>query len=284
MIADLFRRTTGNVYPQFLYRLTLDMFAVVQYWEPFPVSGPQRGRLFEALFYRYCRQRGLALTEKAGSHTLRRQYSASGFRHESDAVIVKPELTVHLELKYLSQELTKNDLMVFNQKGLDFLASTSASLRRLPLYRILLSGSLLTPQARRFALQWGILVIEPERMPLLLLHWLAGQTVPGFSRLGCDRADKIWAQIPNFVVPLQQRVKRLVKVLDDREEVVSSLRIDRMTRVLQRSCGGDYWSALDAFSPRWLEDVYQDLALDTFRSLEQIVKERHEPSTQKGAA
>ena len=120
------------------------MFAVVQCWEPFPISGPKRGRKFEEVFYEYCRRRGLPLSETARPDFLL-YGSASGFSHESDAVIAMPGITVHLELKHLSHEVTKNDLVIFNQKGLDFLASPNAEVRRRPLYRILLSGSLLTP-------------------------------------------------------------------------------------------------------------------------------------------
>jgi hypothetical protein len=76
----------------------------------------------------------------SGLQTIRIQFSASGFNHESDAVIARADLTVHLELKYLSQEVTKNDLVIFNQKGLDFLAGSNANLRRTAFYRVLLSG------------------------------------------------------------------------------------------------------------------------------------------------
>ena len=60
--------------------------------------------------------RRLTLTETAGSLTLRRVASASGFRHESDGVIATPDSTVHLELKHLSEDRGKNELLVFNQK------------------------------------------------------------------------------------------------------------------------------------------------------------------------
>ena len=62
---------------------------------------------------------------------------------------------MHLELKHLSEELGKNELLVFNQKGMDYLAADSASFRSKPLYRVIVSGSPLKPEARRFAVQWG---------------------------------------------------------------------------------------------------------------------------------
>src|SRR5437588_5255064 len=178
MIAPLFRIRVGPEFPAFLYELAIDMFAVVQHWEPPAIPACDRGRLFESVLYRYCRARRLTLTETAGSRTVRRVASASGFRHESDGVIATPDITVHLELKHLSEDVGKNELLVFNQKGLDFLAADSASFRAKPFYRVIVSGGPLKPEARRFAVQWGILAIEPDRLPLLVLHWLAGRHVP----------------------------------------------------------------------------------------------------------
>jgi hypothetical protein len=261
VIGAFFSRKPERYYPQFLYQLALDMFAIVHCWEPFPISGPQRGRMFEGVLYAYCRRRSIPLSETAGSRTLRRQSSASGLHHESDAVIAMPDLTVHLELKHLSQEVTKGDLVIFNQKGLDFLAGPNANLRRPPLYRILLSGSLLTPEARTFALQWGILVIEPERMPLLLLHWLSGRFISDLPESTRSCSDEIWSEVPAFIAPLQQRVRRLATLLDGGEALLSPFRIERMTGVFQRRCGDEYWCMLDTVAPNWLEDVFEGLGL-----------------------
>ncbi|MBY0461280.1 MAG: hypothetical protein K2V38_28480, partial [Gemmataceae bacterium] len=123
MIATLFRSKEGAQFPASLCTLALDMFAIVQHWDPATRTGIERGRTFESILYRYCRARKLTLTEKAGSRTLRGQVAASGFGHESDGVIATPDLTVHLELKHVTEELGKNDLLIFNQKGLDFLAA-----------------------------------------------------------------------------------------------------------------------------------------------------------------
>ncbi len=62
MIGNFFRRKGERNYPKFIYRLALDMFAVVYNWEPSHISGPRRGRLFEELLYKYCRHRGLSLS------------------------------------------------------------------------------------------------------------------------------------------------------------------------------------------------------------------------------
>jgi len=258
VIAPLFRTREGREFPAFLYSLAIDMFAVVQHWEPPAVPGSERGRLFESVLYRYCNSRKLTLTETAGSRTLRRVAAASGFRHESDGAIATPALTVHLELKHLSEELDKNELLVFNQKGLDFLASDDASFRSKPLYRVIVSGSPLKPEARRFAVQWGILAIEPDRLPLLSLHWLAGRHVPHLYNVDDQTQGAIWREIPHFVVPLQERLSRLSGALSGGVEVVSNHRIERAMEH-QRVAGDYYWMALEEEDPNWLADRYDAL-------------------------
>lgn len=209
MTAPLFRTRAGREFLPLLYSMAIDMFAIIQHWEPPAISARERGRLFESVLYRYCRARRLTLTETAGSRTIRRVASASGFRHESDGVIATPEITVHLELKHLSNELGKNDLLVFNQKGLDHLIADNTSFRSKPLYRVVASGSPLKPEARRFAVQWGILAIEPDWLPLLTLHWLAGRHVPNLDSVDEQTQDAIWREVPHLVTPLQERVSRL---------------------------------------------------------------------------
>ncbi len=95
---------------------------------------------------------GLPLCERAGSRTLRGATTVSGFGHETDAVFAAADLSVQVELKHLSHPVAKINLMIFNQKGLDFLIGGDPQLRRRPLYRMLVSGTPLCDDARRFAL------------------------------------------------------------------------------------------------------------------------------------
>src|SRR5262249_55309869 len=78
----------------------------------------ERGRLLEGLRSRYPEARQLPLSEQAGSRTMRGVRAASGFLHENDAVFAFPGFTSHAELKHLSGELQKNELLIFNQKGI----------------------------------------------------------------------------------------------------------------------------------------------------------------------
>src|SRR5437867_12403308 len=76
--------------------------------------GPERARNFEQLFYGICARRGVNLCERAGSRTLAQQRSASGFSHEVDGATRSVDYLTHWELKHLTTELDKNQLLVFN--------------------------------------------------------------------------------------------------------------------------------------------------------------------------
>jgi hypothetical protein len=76
--------------------------------------------------------------------------------------------------------------------------------------------------------------------------------------------DQIWEEIPRIVVPLQERMQRLVALLGDDEPLVSSLRIERLLEAYQLQCGDMYWAALDDVVPGWLEDAYDALRLEDF--------------------
>lgn len=253
------RREVTLPLPPVLHELSLDMFAIIEHWDPSGLRACERGRFFEQILYRYCDYRRWTLSERAGSRTVRGQYAASGFMHESDGVVVTPELTLMLELKYLGGELGKNELLVFNQKGLDVLAADGRDLRSKPLYRAIVSGSILTPAARRFAAQWGILVIEPERIPLPLLHRFAAERAGDGGRPSPQVREAVLREVPQLVVPLQARLRRLVRLLDEDDELVGAHRLDRVLGHYQRVVGDDYWSAMDAKVPGWLEDRFDDL-------------------------
>jgi hypothetical protein len=253
-------RGDGRLHPV-VYRAVLGGFALARLWDRQGLSGPERGRAFESALYRFCENGRLHLSERAGSRTLCGATSASGLKHESDGVIAGPDLILHIETKHLGQEVMKGDLMVFNQKGLDFMLGGAPQLRRRPLYRLFLSGGPLSREARRFALLWGIIVVEPEILPLPLLHWLAGSsfiTAPP----ACMKAtaDRIWKEVPPFVVSLQERIRRLSTCLGDQLEAISAHRIDVALDEIQDGEGSRLWRALDGLDPFWLERVYAKIA------------------------
>ncbi|HEV7372247.1 hypothetical protein [Arenibaculum sp.] len=257
MIDHFAVRRDGRLHP-LLYALPLNCFALARYWDGSTLTGPTRGRAFENAFYRACERSGLPLDERAGSRTLRGAATASGFSHESDAVFVAPDVTVHVELKHLSSPVSKTDLMVFNQKGLDFLLGGDPRLCRRPLHRVFVSGSRLSDEARRFALVWGIVTVEPDRLPLPLLHWILGSSLapPRGLRTAPEEA---WRWIPIMVAALQDRLRRMAECAGGGEDVLARGRIDHALVTLQRDDGALFWRALDAQDPLWLEHVWAGL-------------------------
>lgn len=255
----LFLRRKERYFPAWLYDMVADMFAIVQHWQPH-ARGAARGRLFETIFHRYCDQRGLHVTERPGARTVRHTRSASGFAHETDAVVASPDLTVHFELKHLSVPLGKNEILIFNQKGLDFLFGTDEELWHAPFYRVVLSGEILTPEARRFALQWGIIIIEPDRLPLLMVHGLSGRLVPRLRCVNPTVQDEIWTEVPALLPSLQRKVKEMSRHLDAGHRAMMRFRQEWALDVVQRVVGDQYWMALDSDEPQWLERRYEELS------------------------
>jgi hypothetical protein len=247
-------------FPRFFIRLAIDMFAVVQYWRPpLRLSGPERGRLFEQVFSLYCQHNCLHITEKAGSKTLNGQRAASHFLHENDGVIVTPDVLVQLELKHLARSLGKDELFVFNQKGLDFLFANNGAIRHLPLYRVILSAGPISDSARRFALQWGMLAIEPGRIPLVVLYWFArqGGTYIGVS----DKAvEEIRQEVPRLIVPLQVRSRQFARALESNANVAMSSRVDRALEFLQKEIGHRYARGIERLQPGWLQARFEILS------------------------
>jgi hypothetical protein len=169
--------------------------------------GPERGRDFEKLFYRVCDRRGVYLTERAGSRSLASQRSASGFGHEVDGATRALECITHWELKHLTSELAKNELLVFNGKGMDFLYGSDPLYARIPFRRFLLSGSDVGAESRLYSVQWGIMLIEPGRLPLPLLYEAvargAGRLLSEHDRAAV-RSLVVWA-----CRPLQDALKEI---------------------------------------------------------------------------
>lgn len=260
----LAQRGEGRL-PQVVYDVSLCGFALARLWSAprreaghalhHALPGPARGRAFEAALHALCDSAGLRLSERAGALTLRGSGTASGLRHESDAVVAAADATVHIEAKCLSSPVSKGELMVFNQKGLDFLLADGLEIRGRPLYRVFLSAGPLSPEARRFALLWGIAAIEPDCLPLPLIHWLAGSML----RLpdgAAASAGRVWREVPHLVAPLQERVRRAAGCVvgGGCGEMISSARMDA-TMGMQRSFGELCWDAIDRHDPMWLERV-----------------------------
>jgi hypothetical protein len=169
--------------------------------------GPERGRNFERLFYRLCLRRGVNLCEKAGSFTLAQQRSASGFAHEVDAATRSVETITHWELKHLTAQLEKNELLVFNAKGMDFFYGSDEFFAAIPMLRFLLSGWTVGERSRAYATLWGIMLVEPRRFPLPLLYEAVARGA--HVCLSPGGRDSIRGKLPWACRPLQKVLNEL---------------------------------------------------------------------------
>lgn len=221
--------------------------------------GPERGRKFEEVFYAICRRRGVYLCERAGSRTLAEQRSASGFMHEVDAGTRACRCITDWELKHLSTPVEKNELLVFNGKALDFLQGSSPLISRIPLFRFLLSGNNVRDECRYFAALWGIMIIEPHRLPLPLLYEATARGAASVLRpADCNviKTRVAWA-----CRPLQSAIAELADACSGRAGISNNGIATRASRAVidaQEQIGADVQRFLDDRYPDWLDDVAEE--------------------------
>lgn len=225
--------------------------------------GPERGRRFERLFYDICDRRGVHLSEKAGSKSLAEQRSASGFGHEVDAATRSVGCITDWELKHLTARLPKNELLIFNGKALDFLYGSSRFFARIPILRFLLSGSNVRDECRHFAALWGIMIIEPERLPLPLIYEaVARGAARCLSSADCNAVRKYltWA-----CRPLQTVIQDLSAWSQGIDTARCGPTVSRTVKAvmdIQEQIGSDVRDCLDDEYPEWIDELANDTWLE----------------------
>jgi hypothetical protein len=167
----------------------------------------------------------------------------------------------HWELKHLSGSVPKNELLVFNGKGLDFLYGSTTALARTPIFRFLLSGGDVRDECRVFAALWGITIIEPGRLPLALLCEAvargANEALSG-AEVEAVRHRASWA-----CRPLQQVVTDLSlwvggdsaarRYCGPRANFVAKEVLD-----IQEQLGASVLDWLDERQPDWIDDSAEE--------------------------
>jgi hypothetical protein len=219
--------------------------------------GPERGRNFEGLFYDICGRRGVSLCERAGSRTLAQQRSASGFGHEVDGATRSVDHLTHWELKHLTTELDKNELLVFNGKGMDFLYGSSAFFAKIPMLRFLLSGKNVGQESRFYTVLWGIMLMEPGRFPLPLLY-------EAVARGACDALRPADCEAVRYELQWACRpLQRVLKELEGWGNGATGLsrcgpnanRHAREVLDIQESIGSDVLDYLAEAYSDWVDEV-----------------------------
>lgn len=223
-------------------------------------TGPDRGRNFERVFYGLCSSRGIHLCERAGARTLAETRSASGICHEVDGATRAVDCVTDWELKYLSNEVPKNEFLIFNGKALDFLQGSKRLFARVPLHRFFLTGSNVRDDCRYYSALWGIMLIEPDRLPLPLLYEaIARGASAALSDADCRavRERVVWA-----CRPLQTVIGELASwstgTLDTGVCGPGALRIAKEVVDIQEQIGASVVDYLDDECPEWIDDAAED--------------------------
>lgn len=258
MLNNSFKRTNKQGFPNLLYQLSLDFFSIINFWQP-TSKGIDRGRDFEKIFKEYCEINKFRLSESSGSRTLDGIKSASGFKHENDAVLTTPDFIIYFELKSLTEELKKNELLIFNQKGIDFFISEKYRLKKIPLYRIIISNYILTQEARCFCLYWGIIIIEPDRLPLILIELMTQYDIAINAGINDHQINEIFSNATAVNKPLQEVIKHIYQITYDDKLQYSFENINKIINTVQRVWGDRMWQYLDEVDGQWLEGIYDKL-------------------------
>jgi len=238
--------------PRNLIDVIARAFAVVQVGG-LDGTGLERGRNFERLFYMMCERRGLVLTETAGARSVGGQYSASGFAHEVDAGSRGAGFATHWELKHLTAGPHKNDFLIFNGKSLDFLLGHSATAVTTPLLRFFLTATNVSDECRRFSAFWGISIIEPDRLPLLLLYECV---IRGGATLLSDADLKAVNKVlPEGFRSLQDSVADLARHAGDTKQNVDARRRVAEIIDIQEEIGAQMLDYLDELQADWLDEL-----------------------------
>jgi hypothetical protein len=222
--------------------------------------GPERGRNFEALFYSICARRGVNLCEKAGCRTLAQQRSASGFGHEVDGATRSVDHLTHWELKHLTTDLDKNQLLVFNGKGMDFLIGSDPFFAKIPMLRFLLSGRNVGQESRYYSGLWGIMLLEPGRLPLPLLYEAvargAGECLKP-AELDAVKYEVAWACRPLQAVLTELSAWGNGTTNPSRCGPTAS-RHAREILDIQEELGSDVMDHLAEADPDWIDEIAND--------------------------
>jgi len=245
-----------SLLPANILDLVARAFAVVQVGG-LSGCGAERGRNFERLFYGICDRRGVYLSERAGSRSVAEQRSASGFGHEVDGATRAVRCITHWELKHLTTELSKNELLVFNSKSLDFLQGSGLHFAKTPFLRFLVSGGNVRDVCRYFAVLWGIMLIEPGRLALPLLYEAVARCAAAcLSAADCDAVrDRVFWSCRSLQSVVRELSDWTNGTVTRNRCGPSILRYAKEAMDIQEQIGANVLDYLDEHFPEWIDEL-----------------------------
>ena len=112
---------------------------------------------------------GFSRRQGPGNHTLFGALSASGVEHEIDGAADGWRGCVMVECKATETGISKGDVALFHIKVMDFYQAKIATVCGEQWWRVLCGTKVSAPAARATAVNLGLLICDPGRLPLPVL-------------------------------------------------------------------------------------------------------------------
>ena len=190
-----------------LEEICKDLYCILRFYQFKSPHGSKRGRELEKVFEDYCLSKSLRLVERRGSNTLLGHKSLSGIGHEVDGSIMGSNWSLYVELKAYERYVPKDQVMLFNEKSLDYYFAFFKSGKSYNLYRAFVTDSPLERMARRFCYLWSIIAVEPDRLPIpVILEYLRREKWERFFEFAI--LQEIERVLPRYSLPLDQILVR----------------------------------------------------------------------------
>jgi len=243
------------VIPSQISALTLDAFLLARYGSPGNLGQPE-GRAWERAVSGLLIRPGIARRQHAGTLGLFGAPSASGALHELDGAGHGHEVGAWLECK-ARVELGKEDVAVFAFKCLDLYKGTIAEDPRAATdacwWPVFVSSEPTTESVKRSCISLGIVLCEPESLPLPVLLRIAGKPNADEYLSETELAEFVRLAEPH-VGPIQSRWHFDL----ERKALWTPLRQHTRREIgdllyLQDELTGDFMDAVDLHAPGYLE-------------------------------
>jgi len=209
------------------------------------------GQGFQSALAQVARGRRGRVVQGPGQTLLFGAPSSSGLRHEIDAGVQSQGWIAMLEAKAVVAGPTKNDLMIFDGKTLDFYFERIQASRPGNHYRVLVSGYVVPRAVAVFCYQRGVVAIEPGLIPIpVILNCLASPAADGiFSDCEMAEADRLFrmacAPMEEIWVPEGHRVSVALRRFSQRDAEDTRYMHERMSMAL--------WQQLTLLENDWLD-------------------------------
>jgi len=247
--------------PRSLARLTQEAFVLARYAGPH--DGLPQGRAWERAASGLLIRPEFARRQHAGTLGLFGRGSMSGTNHEIDGAGHGAEAGVWLECK-ARQAVDKTDVAIFAWKCLDLYRDVAReepeATARCSWWPILVSSEPVNDSVRRSCLGMGVILCEPQVMPLPMLLRVAGRPVADMHLDESALSEFIRLAEP-LAIPLQKRYRIDIR----RKELCWSLREPAAAEIgdllfRQEELTGDIFDLFDHRSPHYFERRGAELA------------------------